>query len=290
MDRARAALRERDERVASAIGRTARLDLVFERRGRRTVVAHAYCEPPFRIGRCLDLDGAAYVIVVCSGPGVFAGDLLRQTVRVGSGARVVLTSQSALQVHPAVAPQPATVDHRCVLDDDAELHCEWDPVIPFADARLAQRFDVRMPSSARLWWSDAIMAGRISRGEVWRFRQLAHELRLTVDGALQYLERYAIVPAERDVDRAWMAGAATHLATTIVHHERATADAAQAMHDALGAFAGTRAAADLVEPRLLVSRLMATDGAAFAAARAAGRRLALATVFESPQLAGRKSV
>jgi urease accessory protein UreH len=147
-----------------------------------------------------------------------------------------------------------------------------------------------MPSSARLAWSDAVMAGRISRGEAWQFCELAHELRLRIDDRLKYLERYRIAPRERSVERSWVAGAATYVATAIVHHARATDDTAQVIHDALAACEGTRAAVDLVEPRLLVSRIMATRGAAFAAARAACRRLSLDTIFASPELAGRKSV
>jgi urease accessory protein len=290
VDRARAAVRARDDRVAAAVGRAARLDLVFERRGGRTTLVHAYAEPPFRIGRSLAIGDAAYLILVCAGPGVFAGDRLEQSVHVGAGARVVLTSQSALQIHPASAPAPAQLDQRYVLDDDAELHCHWDPVIPFADARLAQRFDIQLPSTARLAWSDAVMAGRVSRGEAWRFRELAHELRLLVDGRLQYLERYVLTPRDRPVDRAWIAGAATHVATTLVHHPRATAPVAHALHEVLGGFDGTRAAADLVEPSLLVARLMATSGASFASARAACRRFTLDTLFETPELIGRKSV
>src|SRR5476651_1730600 len=86
-----------DCRAPQGIGRAARLELVFERRRGRTVLAHSYAEPPFRVGRAFDLDGAAYVILVSSGPGIFAGDSLRQSIHVGPGARVVLTSQSALQ-------------------------------------------------------------------------------------------------------------------------------------------------------------------------------------------------
>jgi urease accessory protein len=290
VDRARAVVRARDDRIAAAIGRTARLDLVFERRGDGTALVHAYAEPPFRIGRSLAIGDAAYLILVCAGPGVFAGDCLQQSVHVGAGARVVLTSQSALQIHPSAASAPAHIDQRYVLEDDAELHCHWDPVIPFAEARLAQRFDIQMPSTARLLWSDALMAGRVSRGEAWRFRELAHELRLRVDEATRYLERYVLMPRERSVDRAWTAGAATHVGTTLVYHPRASEPVARAMHDALGAFEGARAAVDLVESRLLVARLMATNGAAFADARTACRHLALDTLFESPALIGRKSV
>src|ERR1044072_7966252 len=80
-----------DSRTAAVIGRTARLELAFEARGGRTVVAHSYAEPPLRIGRSFDVDGAAYMILVCSGPGIFAGDALTLSIRVGARARVSLT-------------------------------------------------------------------------------------------------------------------------------------------------------------------------------------------------------
>src|SRR6266496_3789119 len=104
-----------DCRAASSVGHLARLDLVFEARRGRTMIAHAYAEPPFRIGRSFDVDGAAYVILVCSGPGIFAGDALQLSIRVASGARVVLTSQSALQVHPSAAVSPAAIRHHYVV-------------------------------------------------------------------------------------------------------------------------------------------------------------------------------
>ena len=93
-----------DSRAASEIGRVARLDLVFACRRGRTVLAHAYAEPPFRVGRLLDAGPVAQMILVWSGPGVFAGDRLEQRVRVERGARVLLVSQAALQLHPAAAP------------------------------------------------------------------------------------------------------------------------------------------------------------------------------------------
>jgi len=128
-----------DSRLAAAIGRKARLELVFEARHGRTILAHSYAEAPFRIGAAFDLGGAAYVIIACSGPGIFGGDMLQQSIHVGNGARVVLTSQAALQVHPSATPLAAVICHEYSVAHQAELHCEWDPVIPFADARLQQR-------------------------------------------------------------------------------------------------------------------------------------------------------
>ena len=277
-----------DSRAPEAIGRAARLELVFEVRGERTILAHAYAEPPFRIGRTFDLAGAAYVIIVCSGPGVFAGDTLRQSIHVGRGARVVLTSQAALQVHPSAACTAARMHHDYLVEDDAELHCQWDPVILFAAARLEQRFDVRIAESSRLFWGDALMAGRVSRGEAWQFQSLAHELRLRVGPALAYLERYTLAPGDRAIQRPWMCGGAPYLATALVHHDRATSETADALHREMAEVDGVRAAVDLIAPRLLLARFLAGNGAPFGRARASYRTFALRSIFGGPQLAGRK--
>jgi urease accessory protein UreH len=271
------------------VGRSARLELVFERRGNKTIIAEAYVEPPFRIGRPLSIDDAAYLIVVCAGPGVFAGDSLHQSIRVKRGARVVLTSQSALQVHPSAESQaPARIRHEYDVADDAELHCHWDPVIPFADASLVQQFDLALHPHSRLYWSDALMSGRASRGERWRFRSLTHSLHLRIGGSLKYLERYTLAPADRDATRAWIAGDANYVATTLAHHPRLIADEVEALQRRLASLDGVSGAVDLLEARLMIARLTAARGTPFAAARNVVRQSLLDTVFQSPALAGRK--
>ncbi|HEV3140715.1 MAG TPA: urease accessory protein UreD, partial [Vicinamibacterales bacterium] len=82
------------------------------------MLTRSYAEPPFRVGPAIDVDGAAYLIVVCAGPGVFGGDDLSQSIHVGRGARVILTSQSALQVHPSLDPSTAAVRQRYRVDED----------------------------------------------------------------------------------------------------------------------------------------------------------------------------
>ena len=262
---------------------------MFEQRRGRTVVAHQYAEPPFRVAPMFDLQGAAYAIVVCAGPGVFGGDRLTQSIHVGRGARVVLTSQAALQIHPAAdAPVPAVLRYAYRVDGDGELHCHWDPVIPFTGSRVDQRFDLQVADDSRLYWSDAVMAGRVSRGEAWRFAALAHELVLRVGARPAYLERYAIVPDDRRMQRTWMAGPATHLATALVRHSALTRETVEDGHRCLAAITDLAAAADLVEPALAVARMIGADGASFARGRASYRAWALASIFGRPELAGRK--
>ena len=273
-----------------AVGRRARLELAFERRRGRTVLAHSYAEPPFRVARTFDLEDAAYAILVCAGPGVFGGDALTVSVRVGCGARVVLASQAALQAHPSASPTdaPAVLRHSYTVDDDGELHCEWDPLIPFARARVDQRFEIQVAAGGRVYWSDALIAGRVGRGEAWQFTSLAHELSLRIGGRLAYLERYAISPGDRAIERRWMSGGCTHFGTIVTHHPTVTPGTVEQLQMRLGAAADVAAAVDLVEPSVSVARIMSANGASFGAVRASYREWALALIFQRSELRGRK--
>jgi urease accessory protein UreH len=182
----------------------------------------------------------------------------------------------------------ACVRHEYRVDDGAELHCHWDAAIPFAGSSLAQQFRLDICSSSRLYWSDALMSGRATRGEAWRFDNLTHQLRLDVDGRLTLLERYRIAPGDRCVTSPWRMDGANYLATAIVHHAGATADRVEALHRRLQQVAGTQAGVDLIEPRLILARVLAAEGVPFARARAALREMTLSSIFESPQLACRK--
>jgi len=279
-----------DSRNASVIGRAGRVELAFEVRGGRTVVTDSYAEPPFRIGRSFDVDGAAYLILVCSGPGIFAGDALTLSIRVGAGARVILTSQAALQVHPSHASSPAFIQHDYVVEGDGELHAHWDPTIPFAAARLEQRISLQIAESSRLYWSDALMSGRVSRAETWRFDSVAHELSLRVGPALKYLERYTLRPRDRSITHPWIAGGAHYVATAITCHEHATMDTAESMQRAVAVESGegVRVAVDLVDSRVLVGRFLGSCGAPFSAARASYRELVAASIFGRPHQRLRK--
>ena len=257
----------RDERLSSVVGRHARLDLAFVYRDRGTVLAHAYAEPPFRVGRCFPEGDGVHMILTSSAPGVFGHDRFQQIVRVGRGARVRLTSQSALQVHPSPDGAIAHVQSSYHVDDGAHLHCHWHPLIPFAGARIEQRIDVNIAGGGYLYWSDALMNGRHARGERWQFASLAHELAVSRDGALEYLERYRIQPNERAVSRPWVAGDASHLGTTLMTGRQVESGVAERLHRELGRLVGVRAAADRLDDRVLLVRLLSVSGAAFHEAR-----------------------
>lgn len=249
------------------IGRHARLELTFGFRNGRTFLRDAYAEPPFRAGRCFPDGAGLHMIIASAAPGAFGGDCLHQIIRVERGACVRLTSQSALQVHPT--PDEATAQLRSAyhVEDEATLHCHWDPLIPFAGARVDQRIAAHIAATGRLYWSDALMCGREARGERWKFASLAHELRVSRAGALEYLERYRIHPGEDDLSRPWIVDDAAYLGTILASGWDVDADAAGRLQAELAEIIGARAGADRLDHGLLLVRLMAASGPPFHRAR-----------------------
>ncbi len=203
------------------------------------------------------------MILTQSAPGAFGRDRWQQTVRVGCGARVRLTSQSALQVHTSLDDGIAHLRSSYYLEDGAHLHCHRHPLIPFADARVEQRIDVNIGGAGYLYWSEALMSGRNACGERWTFASLAHEIVVSRDGWSEYLGRYRIQPNERAASRPWTAGDASYLGTTLMTGRPIEPGVAERLHIELGRLPGVRAAADRLDDRVLLVRLLSVSGAAF---------------------------
>jgi urease accessory protein UreH len=256
-----------DDRPSETVGRLARLELRFIRRNNRTVLAEAYAEPPFRVGRCFAEGDGIHLIMATTGPGIFGGDAFSQTVHVERGARVRLTSQSSMQVHPSADGQSAALHTTYVVDDEAELHCHWDPLIPFAASTLAQHVEVNLAPSAVLYWSDAFMSGRHGRGEHWAFATLANELRVSRAGLLEYLERYRLAPADGSLWQPWVAADACYFGTTLVSGPIVQTHEVEQAHGELARASGVLGAVDRLDDRLILARLTSADGPAFHNAR-----------------------
>jgi urease accessory protein UreH len=87
------------------------------------------------------------------------------------------------------------------------------------------------------------------------------------DGSLEYLERYRIDPNELGVSRPWAAADAAYLGTTLMSGRPIEPGVAERLHVELGRLAGVRAAAERLDDRVLLVRLLGASGVAFHDAR-----------------------
>ena len=238
------------------VGRRGRLSLNISCRGGKTIISDAYCEVPFKITRLQNSDGMAHLILMQSTAGLFGGDRIDCAIHVESGARVLITQQSATKVHPA-GGKLAIQNHRIRVDRDAVLHLYYEPLIPFRGSRVAQTTSIDLASGARLYYWESLMAGRIARGEAWQFEELASETRLGVDGKLVYLDRFCLKPQEQSPTAEWKMGPAQYLATALCFDARAV-ELAGRFHVGI-----PEAGADTLAPGLTVVRIASVSGPEF---------------------------
>ena len=153
-----------------------------------------------------------------SGGGIVGGDHLSTTVDLGERASAVLITASAGKVY-RTAGAPASQQVSITLGPGATIEFLPDHLIPHPGARLHQSIQVKMAPGSRAIIYDAIAAGRIARGERWRFSELSSETIVTRASAPLYLSRSRIIPEENDPDRLGLAEGFNYLASFVVAGE-----------------------------------------------------------------------
>src|SRR5712691_9802157 len=136
----------------SEIGRRGTLNLVFSSRRGKTIIRDAYCEIPFKITRLHNSHSSeiSHLILMHSTAGLFGGDTTECTIHVESGARILITQQSATKAHPS-GGRRAVQTNRIWVEAGGELHLYYDLLIPFRGARVSQTTSIDVAPGARLF-------------------------------------------------------------------------------------------------------------------------------------------
>jgi len=159
-------------------GWSAGLDLGFERRRERTVLAHKRQFGPLTVQRPFYPEGGACHLYLLHPPGgVVGGDRLEIDVQVRSGAHALITTPGAAKFYRSAGPW-ALQHQRLVVEDGGVL--EWFPHenILFPGAMLGNRMQVKLSGDARFLGWEIQSLGRPVIGE--RFDSGSADLRLDV--------------------------------------------------------------------------------------------------------------
>src|SRR5205809_1365080 len=154
------------------VGRDGMLALALERRGATTVLSRWSSALPLQILAPVALDGPAAVVSVLNPTGgLVGGDRLAIDVVVGAAAHGCLTTPSATKVYRTTG---AAAEQHVRLHLGAGAIVEWVPdhTIPFGGSAFRQTIDCELEDGGTLILMDAFAAGRIARGEAWRFAWL----------------------------------------------------------------------------------------------------------------------
>jgi urease accessory protein len=157
---------------AARVGRDGALRLRFERRGAANVVAGCRYRLPLQVLAPVALDDPAAIVSILNPTGgLVGGDRLTIDVHAAAGSHAVLTTPSATRVYRADAERTEQTV-RLALGPGAVVEWVPDHTIPFAGSGFRQTIDVDLDETAGLILLDAFAAGRIARGEAWRFTLL----------------------------------------------------------------------------------------------------------------------
>ncbi len=153
---------------------------------------------------------AAWIVTSSLGGGLVDGDDVALDVTIEDGATCVVTTQASTKAYRGTTRQ--RLDVRAGAGASAIV--VPDPIVPFADARVASTTRIELAADASLVLVDVLTAGRLAFGERWAASRIDSTLTIVRAGTTRLHDRVVLDRADGDV-AARMAGY-TALATCVV--------------------------------------------------------------------------
>ena len=171
-------------------GWQARLELGFERRGDRTVLARRVHDGPLVVQKALHPEGDAvcHAIVVHPPAGIAGGDQLRLDVIAAAGSHALLTTPGAGKWYRTAGP--AASQHVTIDAGDGAV-VEWLPqeTILFDGSVADIQWHARLAPAARLVAWDILCLGRTGSGERYARGTARLTTRIERGGRALWVER-----------------------------------------------------------------------------------------------------
>jgi urease accessory protein len=201
---------------------------------------------------------ALEAVIVNTAGGMAGGDRFDVDIKVGTGARLTVTTAAAEKIYRSLGPD---TDIGVTLNVGPGGALAWLPqeTIVFDQARLRRKIDIELARDANLLLAEVAVFGRSAMGETVIQGHFFDRWRLRVGGALVFAETLRLDGdiAQRLAQRA-IAGGGVAVASVIkCPGSDADAVAVRAMQDRFAGEVGVSSWNGLV-----VARLVAGDGAA----------------------------
>jgi urease accessory protein len=176
--------------LRTAAGWRARLDLGYERRGARTVLAERRHDGPLVVQKALYPEGdeVCHTIVVHPPAGIAGGDELDLRIRAAPGAHALLTTPGAGKWYRSAGPWAR---QRIAVAASGDACVEWLPqeTIVFDGAMADLRCDVALAGDARYIGWEILCFGRTGSGERFARGTFLSSTRIVRDGVPLWIER-----------------------------------------------------------------------------------------------------
>ena len=199
-------------------GWSAQLDLEFQFRGERTVLARNRHQGPLRVQRPFYPEslGQCHVYLLHPPGGVVAGDSLHINATVESAAHALITTPSAGRVY-RTNEQRLSQSQQVELEVKAGAFCEWLPQenIVFDNAQAINRTRVDLhPEGCFIGW-EVTCLGRPASDAAFESGSLEQSLELYQEGVPLLLERNQFLGGSDFLQARWGLHGAAAIATLV---------------------------------------------------------------------------
>jgi urease accessory protein len=172
------------------------LAFAYDAATRRTVLSESRHQPPLQVVRAFTtVDGTALSHLHNVSGGLLGDDRLSLIVRLEENSNVQLTTTGATRIYRArEGSGPAIQKTEISLGANALLEYLPDPIIPFTQARYAQRTEWHLARGAGLFWWEILAPGREASGELFAYDSVEMKADLYAQGRLIAADRVKIEP------------------------------------------------------------------------------------------------
>lgn len=245
-------------RLAERRAPNASLDLEFRRRSDgETYISRQFFKLPLQIFPPYypDTDGTAFLYMLNPSSGMLEGDLFDISFRLGEGSAAVITTPSTNKIYRSHGGQSCQRVTAEVLPG-AVLEYIPESNIPYAESRFCQQAEYNVHKGGTLFFWDIMSAGRIARGEVFRFTDYRADTAVRYEGRLILKDCAYVCPELAPPDNPALFGDHMIYTSAYLCADSIPKGLAEELRGMLGGLEGVRAGVSETDQNLLSVKLL----------------------------------
>lgn len=185
----------------------------------KCILEDAFFTPPLKLispfyGRD-ENNGYAEIMLISVSAGLMKGDSQKIDIELNKGCKVKLTSQSFEKIHNTQEGY-AKKNTRILLGENTLLDFSPLPIIPFAHSHFKGEATIALEINSELFYSEIICAGRVSRNEIFAFKNFTSILKIYRKNKAIFFDNTILEPSKLDLSNICMFSGFSHYLNLII--------------------------------------------------------------------------
>ncbi|MDO7252912.1 urease accessory protein UreD [Helicobacter cappadocius] len=182
----------------------------------KTIIEDAFFTPPLKLmSPFYEDDDIANIMLISVSAGLLKGDCQKLNLEIGENCRVKLSSQSFEKIHNTEDGY-ASRDTDISIGENAAFDFSPLPIIPFGNSDFRASTTIHMHSNSKLIYSEIICAGRISRDEIFNFKNFTSVLKIYRDNKAIFFDNTILQPEKLNLQNMCMFDEFTHYLNLLI--------------------------------------------------------------------------